>query len=223
MDTNDRINELNRQIAELEGNQAPAPEPTPAPAPVAPKARKPISPLMMALVPVAAVGVLGGGVLAVTNLQNVVGNSMGGTSLSLPAAPTSSDNQTLIDGYIGDKGGQDTPYTKPQAPVAPVVQPPVTATGDTCFTTAYAGSNGIESKGFGCSVINNEPGVVIVKWDDGITSTFHNYNGPNDTITVGGKVNTGTIDYVYHEGDKYLHFTSDKGSENWIPVANMNF
>lgn len=120
-----------------------------------------------------------------------------------------------------------TPDPQPEVSYAPPVRPTYQDSGndfreiDTCFSTAYEGSNKVDSKAFGCKVSNPEAGYVNVTWDDGVKTTFINYEGSNDELVVGNNTYTGTIDYVYHEGQKYLHFVSDKGSENWIPTTNL--
>jgi len=133
-------------------------------------------------------------------------------------------DQALDDlGQAIDEMFQPEPEVSYAPPVQPTYQTPAPVS-DQCFSSVYQGSTGEDSKAFRCSVSNPKPGYVNVLWDDGVKTTFINHAGPNDQLVVDGKhTYTGTIDYVYHEGQKYLHFTSDKGSENWIPTTNMNY
>ena len=118
--------------------------------------------------------------------------------------------------------------SEPEAP-APSYTPNSSLTNtswETCFSSVFPGSDGRETKEFGCKVTNPEPGFVNVTWSDGVESTFVNYDGDGfDSVrnVKTGHLDYGTIKYVTHEGNKYMHFESDKGGESWIPVTNMNY
>jgi len=95
----------------------------------------------------------------------------------------------------------------------------------TCFSSVYPGSTGNDNKSFGCSVTNPEEGVVVVKWDDGVTTRFTDYTSAKDTVlNVGsGHLDGGNVDYTSFDGKRYFRFISDKGGESWVPTDTFNF
>lgn len=94
------------------------------------------------------------------------------------------------------------------------VQPPKYA--DTCYTTAYPGSNGLNSKEYGCNITYNDHSIDV-EWSDGVTTRF-NFWSDGYTIDGNGSSENATMEMVIWEGKEYYYFVAEKGASTWIPA-----
>ena len=119
----------------------------------------------------------------------------------------------------------ETPQLDPNTIVKPIRDPsgrfdyvvPTQQYTEVCYTTAYSGSNGTESKEFGCNIQYNT-NSIDVEWSDGIRTTF-NFDPYGFTIVTNGTVDAAKMEVVTWEGKRYYLFESFKGSSTWIPQA----
>ena len=146
-------------------------------------------------------------------------------SLFAPEAPATR-RQEMANQLVPQRERQVT-----QTPVEPTrqvtAQPPATiqnrTVSSTCWTTAFAGSDGSEVKGYDCEVrsLTTSAGLMIfVNWSDGVESQFVIKDDKTSIIYAGGST-VGTPAEWWEstdDGQEIIVVQSVKGAQTWINI-----